>query len=193
MADFEKAFNITMGHEGGYNKDPDDAGGETYRGISRIHHPNWLGWNYIDNIKFVGTDPNQSFVFADLDSLVRSFYEDVFWNPMRLDQVSSQAVAEEMFDTGVNQGINDAVQYLQISLNVLNRNGLLYPDLVEDGKIGPKTLKALNLALSVGDEEILLIWMNVAQGWHYMAYMRRSPTQEKYARGWAKRVQIRKT
>ena len=35
MADFNIAFEITMGHEGGYSFDKDDAGGETYRGISR--------------------------------------------------------------------------------------------------------------------------------------------------------------
>lgn len=39
MADFQESFRIAMGHEGGYSKDPDDAGGETYKGISRKFNP----------------------------------------------------------------------------------------------------------------------------------------------------------
>jgi len=33
--------------------------------------------------------------------------------------------------------------------------------------------------------------MNVLQGTHYVEYMREHPEQEKYARGWLKRVEIR--
>ena len=39
MADFEAAFDETLGHEGGYVHDPDgpdDAGGATYRGVARV-------------------------------------------------------------------------------------------------------------------------------------------------------------
>ena len=39
MADFNDAFDETMGHEGGYVNDSNDAGGETYRGISRRFNP----------------------------------------------------------------------------------------------------------------------------------------------------------
>jgi len=75
-------------------------------------------------------------------------------------------------------------------LNYLNRNGSLFADLVVDGKIGPASLSALHRILSDGDEEILLIMMNVLQGNHYMEYMSKSPTQERYARGWFKRVRL---
>jgi len=34
MANFEQSYAITMGHEGGYDNDPDDVGGETYKGVS---------------------------------------------------------------------------------------------------------------------------------------------------------------
>ena len=62
MADFEKAFINTMGYEGGYVYDPDDAGGETYKGISRRYHPSWPGWRIIDKVKISGGDP-----YSDLD------------------------------------------------------------------------------------------------------------------------------
>ncbi|MFM7564688.1 MAG: glycosyl hydrolase 108 family protein, partial [Planctomycetota bacterium] len=39
MADFAIAFDETMINEGGYVDDPDDRGGETYRGVARRFHP----------------------------------------------------------------------------------------------------------------------------------------------------------
>lgn len=185
MANFNEAFDITMGHEGGYTNDPDDAGGETYRGIARNYHPHWSGWNIIDDTK-----PNID--NAQLDPYVRNFYEDKFWDINRLDEFKSQAIANEMFDTGVNMGVGRAAKFLQESLNYLNRNEDSYTDLVVDGNIGPASLRALEYIQHHGDEEILLIMLNVCQGRHYMEYMKKSPTQEKYARGWFKRVKISK-
>ena len=51
MADFTKAVNPLLQSEGGYVDDPDDKGGETICGISRVHHPDWRGWVQIDGIK----------------------------------------------------------------------------------------------------------------------------------------------
>ena len=51
MADFTKAYALTAAYEGGYVDDPEDAGGETYRGISRRYHPSWQGWQIIDTLK----------------------------------------------------------------------------------------------------------------------------------------------
>ena len=182
MADFNLAFDITMSHEGGYVNDPNDAGGETYRGIARVYNPQWSGWDLIDDQK-----PN---INADeLDPHVRTFYEERYWDVNRLDDFP-QSVANEMFDTGVNMGIGRAAKFLQECLNYLNRNGSLFADLVVDGAIGPASLNAISKVKA--DEEILLTMLNVCQGRHYMNYMTKSPTQEKYARGWFKRVIITK-
>lgn len=51
MADFKTAYKKIEAAEGGYCFDPDDAGGETYKGISRRANPNWNGWISIDAIK----------------------------------------------------------------------------------------------------------------------------------------------
>jgi len=37
---------------------------------------------------------------------------------------------------------------------------------------------------------VLLKVMNIFQGMHYIEYMRKDPVQEKYARGWLKRVKL---
>lgn len=179
MADFNKAFDITMSHEGYYSFDPNDAGGETYRGISRRYNPQWEGWDLIDDDK---PDINDD----ELDPYVRKFYEERYWDVNLLDEFP-QEIANEMFDTAVNIGVLRAAKFLQESLNYLNRNGLLFVDLVVDGDVGPATMNAIS-RISKDDIKILLKMMNVCQGRHYMDYMKKSPIQEKYARGWFKRV-----
>ena len=104
MANFTEAFEKTMGHEGGYVNDPDDAGGETYCGISRVYNPSWYGWTLIDQEKDEPDFPACLEDDEDLDAAVEDFYKDKYWDVNRLDDVDSQAVAEEMFDTGVNMG-----------------------------------------------------------------------------------------
>ena len=51
MAIFNLAYKKLEVAEGGYVNDPDDKGGETYKGISRKANPNWAGWISIDQIK----------------------------------------------------------------------------------------------------------------------------------------------
>lgn len=45
---FLKSYDILIKHEGGYVNDPDDKGGETYKGIARKFNPDWKGWKIID-------------------------------------------------------------------------------------------------------------------------------------------------
>lgn len=51
MANFKIALDKVLSREGGYINDPDDKGGETYKGISRKYNPDWKGWRIIDNTK----------------------------------------------------------------------------------------------------------------------------------------------
>jgi lysozyme family protein len=193
MADFEKAYSKTMGHEGGYVNDPDDAGGETYKGIARRYHPGWGGWIVVDSWKYHDRFPKILDEDATLQSEVHKFYKQHYWDVNLLDKFESQALAEEMFDTGVNMGISRAGKFLQQSLNIFNKNGRLYDDIVEDGAVGPNTLKALQMYMRTGrGDSYLLKAMNVFQGMHYINYMNKSPVQEKYAFGWFNRVEISK-
>jgi len=185
MANFKEAYDKTMGHEGGYGNDPDDVGGETYKGISRVYNPSWSGWIVIDAAKNGPDFPSSLDANVALQNSVGEFYKDKYWDVNRLD-VFPQSVAEEMFDTGVNMGVGRAARFLQKALNYLNRNGKLYGDLDVDGKIGPASLNAM--AACKNDERVILAMLNTLQGMHYMNYMDKSPSQKKYARGWFKRV-----
>ncbi|MBC7912857.1 MAG: hypothetical protein H7Y07_01930, partial [Pyrinomonadaceae bacterium] len=51
MANFDLAYKITMHNEGGYANDPQDNGGETWKGVARNFCPKWAGWVIVDRIK----------------------------------------------------------------------------------------------------------------------------------------------
>jgi lysozyme family protein len=193
MADFEKAFDHTMTEEGGYVHDPDDAGGETYRGIARKFHPDWQGWNIIDALKRAPHFPKCLDRDSNLQIMIRSLYKQLYWDRFQGDNIPIQEIAEEMFDTGVNMGVHRAVKFLQRSLNYLNRNGNVFPDMADDGVFGPTTLGNLQKYLNKDSPDILLKIMNTLQAQHYLNYMKKSPTQEKYCRGWFRRVKYVKT
>ena len=191
MSYFNEAFDTTMIHEGGYVYDPDDSGGETYKGISRKYNPLWDGWLIIDNKKISPRWPD----CLDYDELLqiemKKFYKERYFDPYMGDEMPG-GLAIEMFDTSVNMGIGRAIKFIQIALNILNRNGKLYPDMVEDGDYGPMTHRCLQTYLKNDTLNLLLKILNVLQGNHYIEYMKKSPKQEKYARGWFSRVNISK-
>lgn len=188
MANFKQAFDITSGHEGGYSNDPADSGGETYRGISRRYHPSWDGWIIVDSYKSKPNFPKNMANDSQLNEKVESFYKMLYWDINLLDDFSSQEIANEMYDTGVNMGTVKAAKFLQKALNVLNKNGSLYADLSEDGKIGFNTLKAMKTCIDTVGADFIYKVLNILQGNQYIEIMINNPTQEKFALGWLRRV-----
>lgn len=179
MAQFKPAYVITLGHEGGYVNDPVDRGGETYKGIARKFWPDWKGWALIDDLK-----PKPGFPFSlnrhsDLQELVQDFYEEHFWDALQLDRMIHQSVANELFDTAVNQGTGTAAKYLQKALNLLGNR------LAVDGKVGPITLAAANAA----PQNRLFNLINILQAERYLNIVRNDPSQLRFLNGWVKRVQ----
>ncbi|GAB4036474.1 glycoside hydrolase family 108 protein [Spirosoma gilvum] len=188
MAIFEKAYNTTLKVEAGYVNDPDDVGGETFGGISRKANIDWAGWAIIDEIKKKTANKNFDkvmFANSDLMKLVRSQYKTKYWDIIRLDAITNQALANELFDTSVNMGIIVAATFLQRALNVLNQNQQLYTDIVVDGIVGPQTVMLTN---SHPYPTLLLKVLNILQGYRYIELAEKAPVQEKFMRGWLNRV-----
>ncbi len=193
MADFYVAYKLTMDNEGGYVNDPDDSGKETYKGISRRYHPNWAGWRKVDHAK---EQKDFSIVlggYSDLESDVRVFYKEQFWNIFLGDEISDQSLANELFDTSVNMSPARSISFLQEALNILNRDEMLYFDIVVDGQFGNRTMIALISYFTNDNVSYLVKIMNILQGMYYLRRIRGSPKQEKFARGWLNRVEISKT
>lgn len=120
MADFKSAYKKIEATEGGWVSDPDDAGGETYKGISRRANPNWDGWISIDAIKKSHPTTFKGILkkTPELEKKVQDLYKDKYWDCFELDDVPNQLVAEQMFDTAVNQGQTAAIKFAQRVLDL---------------------------------------------------------------------------
>ena len=189
MADFNAAYAITMKTEGGYANNPADNGGETYAGISRKFNPNWGGWAAIDAAK------KQSGVLVTLDKILsnneglqadaKQFYAQNYWIVNRLGELQNQAIANQLFDIGVNSGVGTAARSWQEALNLTNQNGRAYADLVVDGKVGPQTVGFTN---AHPRPALLLEVIQALQAERYLKIMRNNPSQEVFAASWFSRV-----
>lgn len=177
MAEFNEAFKITVGHEGGYSNHPDDRGGETYRGISRKSHPYWVGWQAIDLQKHREEKINVS------DQKVEHFYRVQYWSRINGENIKDQDIANVVFDVAVNAGWKRAGQYLQRVLNALNRQQRDYPDLTVDGKIGPKTIAALNKFLARRSPVILISFYAAQMLSFWLEFAERDERQESFTPG----------
>lgn len=100
----------------------------------------------------------------------------------------SPAVAAELVDTAVNMGELWAGKILQQSLNAFNLNGTRWPDIQDDGAVGPATLSALKAFLAHRGregEQVLLKAMNCLQGARYIELSQSgSKKNEAFLYGW---------
>ncbi len=188
--DFEKAYKELLGHEGLYSNDADDNGGETYKGIARNFNKDWPGWAVIDGLKIYKDFPSYLKNNPVLENYVREFYLKNYWNKLKCDDIPF-ILGYELFEIAVNCGINKAVELLQGTLNVLNKNNQLYSDIKEDGMFGETTLFTLKTALSKIDINLIVKVLNLFQGMHYINIMRKNKVYEKYI-GWFNRIEVTK-
>jgi lysozyme family protein len=181
-----------MGHEGHYANDPDDRGGETWKGVARNFHPSWGGWQIIDSARNTPGFPHILKNDKILEQEVQDFYELHFWREIMGHDITEQIIANELFDTAVNMGPETASRFLQRLVNALNNNQRFYKDIVVDGAIGQKTLSALTHCLEHNSVDLIYKILNVLQGNRYIEIMEGRQSQEKWARIWFTRVKIEK-
>lgn len=175
MADFNKAYAITMKAEGGYANDPDDKGGETYKGIARKANPNWNGWKTVDMIK--ATHPvslNAALLSqAALQEQIKAFYQANYWEPNRTGDLLDQQLANQVFDTAVNSGTGTAAKFLQEAVGV-----------TVDRQIGPQTLTAANKG---NPKEIYEHFIRLRRQL-YENIIAANPAQKKFQASWFSRL-----
>ena len=176
MADFFKAYLRTSIYEGGYAFVAGDKGGETYRGIARNFHPYWPGWVIIDEIKKNRRIKyNEIINYTPLNEMVKEFYYKTFWANIRGNDIYSQIIGEFIYDYSVHSGSRRAVSVLQ---NVL---GFDKRDI--DGKMGPKTITALN---SFPEKYVLDSLKK--ERLNFLINLSKKPGQAKFRQGWINRV-----
>jgi lysozyme family protein len=114
LVNVDELIDGLIDREGGYVNHPSDRGGPTNFGITeavaRAHG-------------FSGSMRNLP------RSEAAAIYKRLYWLRPRFDQVAkrSQAVAAELFDSGVNMGPSVAATFLQRALSALNRDARIMP------------------------------------------------------------------
>lgn len=181
MRAFDKAWEETGRAEGGYVDDKSDSGGKTNWGVTeRVAR------------KFGYTGDMRNL----LQSTAAHIAKKQYWDVMKLDDIAalSEGVALELFDTGFNAGTKRAGRFFQRSLNVLNRKGQDFNDLVVDGAVGNKSVEALRAFLNKrgsNGEKVILRALNALQGAFYVELAERREKDETFVFGWfLHRVQI---
>jgi len=172
MADFKLYLPKLLQYEGKYSNNPNDAGGETYKGISRVNHPKWLGWNIIDSLKHFSAFPNNLESNDTLQGLVSSFYKYEYWDKYQADNINNQSIAELLVDWEVNSG-EPGVAIPQKLLG-----------LVPDGIAGPKTIASINLTNQQD-------FFNAVVGAHdtfYKQLVVKHPNDQEFLKGWETRL-----
>ncbi|WP_055128460.1 glycoside hydrolase family 108 protein [Pseudomonas mediterranea] len=169
MSRIDQIIEETIGREGRYSNNSDDAGGETMWGITAtVARAN----GYLGAMKNLPRD-----------MAVTIYHREYFVKP-GLDKVllRSSDIATEMFDTGVNMGQSIAVKFLQRALSLVGDRAL-----VQDGQMGPGTLAALDAFMSkrgIEGELVLVRMLNCFQGARYAEITEQRPQNKTFIYGW---------
>jgi lysozyme family protein len=164
--DFDRSFEIVVGHEGGYSTNPDDPG-------------NWTG-GAVGAGQLNGTKYGISaaaYPTTDIANLTlpkaKSIYFLDYWMPTECATMPGR-LALIMFDAAVNNGVWQAIQFLQAALGV---------DM--DGVIGPETRAALASATAFDPMGTVVMSETHAQRIDFMGNLSTWPT---FGLGWSRRL-----
>lgn len=173
MGDFNLAFNETMRAEGGYVNDPDDPGGETYKGVARGRNAKWPGWISIDLLKNKNNFPKNLDNDDQLQQQVKDLYEANYWDKIQGDEINDQDIAESIFDFAVNAGPRTSAKLAQITVSA-----------EPDGVIGPNTIDKIN----ADDTRAFLAVFALAKVGRYVNICEKRKDSRKYFFGWIRRT-----
>jgi lysozyme family protein len=105
--------------------------------------------------------------------IARGIYEVSYCQPLCIAEIADQEIANKLLSLGVNVGVVNAARMLQDAVTV-----------VGDGRIGPLTLHALDLA---EPEKVLADLRQEAEN-HYDALVKANPDLIVYRAGWLRRA-----
>ena len=151
---YVKALIFTSSAEGAFANRKADKGGVTYKGISQVYNPKWIGWNiinrYLDKypelrIPYEGKPPASIHklnfelnVNEELEYLIYDFYYENYYTKCGAGNIGGK-LAVVLFDMSILSGVRRASKSLQKCLNIWFKTNL-----VVDAVIGSGTIKVLN-------------------------------------------------
>lgn len=161
MADYRQLIPTILKYEGGYASNIDGKTC-TMKGITLATFRNHYGKGKTCNDLRRITDEQWVYVF-----------KNSYWDRWKADSIENQAIANLLVDWVFTSGVY-GIRYPQGVLGV-----------TVDGKVGPKTLAAIN---NHPDKKHLfkLLWERRKK--HFEAIARSNPSKKKFLKGWLKRL-----
>jgi lysozyme family protein len=186
MANFRKAMDLNKQAEFSSNPkaclhvNKGEEGWLTYMGIYQKAHPTWKRWGYIQTIlnKHGGDKKEASLeLYQDkaLEADVYSFFKEEFWDKMKLDRVTSQKIAEELFIFCTNANMKAGVKMAQRLVGTK-----------DDGIVGNDTIAAFNAF----DEKVFDKEYDLLEQAYYMNLISLHPELEINEKGWINRSEL---
>lgn len=177
MADFSKAIQVILKHEGGFVDHKSDPGGATNYGVSLRLLKKLGDYGDIDCDGDVDVDDIKSLT----EEKSKEVYKRVFWDANHYDEIEDDRVATKVFDIAVNAGPATAARVIQKSTNVLHMEDLIKVD----GNLGPKSFAAINAC----DSHDLLMKMVGFQKTYYTSLCDKNPNLSAFLKGWLHRAE----
>jgi lysozyme family protein len=156
------ALPLILIFEGGFTDDPKDRGGRTNKGITQRVYDKYRQLKTL----------SLSDVAAIADDEVRDIYFNEFWLPSQCDKMPDK-IATVVFDSSVNNGQTRSIKTLQRAIGA-----------TVDGIIGKETLSKIQTIDSLAMAHDFL----TTKENYYRAIVQNDPTQQKFLKGWLRRV-----
>lgn len=179
-ANFDQAYLLIREAEGDYKKDSVDSadwsGCKVGKGV--LSGTN-MGISACAYAQYYGEIPSTDTMQNLSPNTAKTIYRTMFWDKYRLGEIRNQNLANIIFD-GIVQNPKEGAKLIQRAVNDLG----YYPQLVVDGKIGTKTIVAINYIIE-----------NKQAGWLYSRYRtlrwrfyQGLSNFKKYGNGWRNRL-----
>jgi lysozyme family protein len=139
-----------------------DDGGPTRFGIASRYHPELTACGFYKDMGSV----------AALQ-IAKSIYDISYAQPLSIEQIANQDIANKLLSLGVNIGVFRASKMLQSAVGI-----------TEDGVIGVNTL----MRLSGADPLMVLADLRAAATRYYHEVVAEHPEDEEYLNGWLARA-----
>lgn len=160
----------TMAEEGGYVDNPNIIDQPTNSGITQptldkynADHPEF---NFPDNVKDLTGEQAQQ------------IYGEDYYDERRIGEIENERIAAAIFDMGVMSNFNNVGKTIQETLN-----DSMDANLKIDGKIGDKTIDALN---NIPDDKIDNFMQDLKE--NRIEYLQGLSGWDKYGDGWTSRT-----
>lgn len=163
---FERALHTVLAHEGGYVNDKTDRGGATNKGVTQKVYDAWRR-SHVLPVRSVAEISNTE---------VATIYMTQYWNPAWCEKLPDD-LALIHFDAAVNHGVRRAVKLLQRAVGAS-----------DDGLMGRETMKSLEIALAMTDENAIIKAYLDERSDFYDDIVENDPSQVRFIAGWKNRI-----